>query len=244
MIRNTIPTLMLVAMLPALVAHTAFAHDVTLEPAGDAYVVLYGHGKEWIDYKPEQVVQVTGYDAAGKPAAIAAEHRPVMVGGLDGVRLEQEGVFVKAGNAGMITFLFEDGHWTETSDGWVKLSKNHFREYEKSNHYRMFNKTLFHWQAAYGKPVGLPVEIVPLADPWSAIDRLPVQILHEGKPAAGVKVEIDGDADEYVTDAQGKASIPMRKGGVHHLSTHREQKLDNDPKADKDNVYSNLIFTR
>lgn len=241
--RNPVPTVLLGAAF-ALLACTASAHDVSLEPAGDAHVVLYGHGKEWIHYKPEQVEKVTAYDAAGKAAAIAAESRPVMISGLDGVRLEHEGAFVKSGNAGMITFLFEDGNWTETSDGWVKLPKNHFREYEKSKHYQMYNKTLLRWQAPYGKPVGLAVEIVPLANPWSAIDRLPIQVLHEGKPAAGVKVEIDGDPEEYVTDAQGKASIPMRKDGVHHLSTNRERKLDNDPKADSKHIYSNLIFTR
>lgn len=240
---NTIPMLFWGATL-ALVSHAAIAHDVSLEPAGDAYVVLYGHGKEWIHYKPEQVEQVTGYDAAGKATAIAVEHRPVLIAGLDEVRLEHEGAFIKTGDAGMVTLLFQDGYWTETSDGWSSLPKNHFREYMKSNHYLMYNKTLLRWEAAYGKAVGLAVEIVPLANPWSGIDSLPIQVVHQGKPAAGVKVEIDGDPQEYVTDAQGKTSVPLRKGGVHYLSTNREQKLDGDPKADSRYTYSNLIFTR
>lgn len=241
--RNLISTFFRCAAL-ALAPFVAFAHDVSLEPAGDRYVVLYGHGKEWIDYKPEQVEQVTGYDAAGKATPITVESREVLVAGLDGVRLEHEGAFIDVGKAGMVTLLFRDGHWTETADGWASLPKNHFREPLKSNHYLMHNKTLFRWADAYGKLAGLELEIVPLANPWSGGDSLPVQVIYKGKPAAGVKVEIDGDPEEYTTDAQGRVSIPLRKGGVHHLSTNREEKLANDPKADSSYIYSNLIFTR
>ncbi len=221
-----------------------FAHDVRLTPMGDGYVVFFGHKNLWSPYKPDKVGQVTGYDAGGKAFEIVPEPREIMLTDLPGITIEEKGAFVRIGGAGMMTLLLKEGYWTETSDGWATLPKNHFKEYKESSYYDMYNKTLFRWAGAYAKPVGLSYEVVPLADPWSAIEHLPVQVFYRGQPLAGATVEIDGDANEYTTDAQGKAVLPLKARGVHYIFSLHGEELDDDPRTDINYISSNLIFTR
>jgi len=72
------------------------------------------------------------------------------------------------------------------------------------------------------KPIGLPLEIVPLADPLSRKvgDTLKVRVLFQAKPLANANLgwSHPGDGDTPVgtvrTDARGEALIPIAKGGL------------------------------
>ena len=86
------------------------------------------------------------------------------------------------------------------------------------------------------RPLGLPLEIVPLADPFARKtgDALPVRVLFRGKPLAGVNLGWDhpgGDgmaAGTVRTDPKGEALVPVAKAG---LMTVRLTHLTR-PKAD------------
>lgn len=116
--------------------------------------------------------------------------------------------------------------------------------------------------ARWQNRVGLPLEIVPLADPASA-SPLPVRVLWRGRPLAGVMVRawttplgaagapVDaaardsvGPAAERVTDARGEASLMLSGAGewmigaVHMLPcTERRQ-------ADWESWWASLTFAR
>jgi uncharacterized GH25 family protein len=81
------------------------------------------------------------------------------------------------------------------------------------------------------RPVGLPLEIVPLEPPaqWKAGARLRVQVLHQGKPLAGAEVHAtyvghraeDGAATTK-TNAEGQAELHTRSAAVWVLKVqHR-----------------------
>lgn len=72
--------------------------------------------------------------------------------------------------------------------------------------------------ASWREPVGLALEIVPLADPTRlrAGDALPVRVLSAGRPLGGLPLRAvaRGRAPAFVTtDARGEASIPLAAGG-------------------------------
>jgi uncharacterized GH25 family protein len=72
------------------------------------------------------------------------------------------------------------------------------------------------------KPIGLPLEIVPIVDPFSKSvgDALPVRVLFGGKPLANANLGWDhpGDGEAPAgtvrTDGDGKALIPLAKPGL------------------------------
>lgn len=72
--------------------------------------------------------------------------------------------------------------------------------------------------------VGMPLEIVAEANPYE-LERggqLPVQVLHEGKPLAGVTLKVFTLATaknpvRVVTDKDGRASVVLERAGEHLL---------------------------
>lgn len=72
----------------------------------------------------------------------------------------------------------------------------------------------------YDRPVGLDLELVPLADPYAlaAGDTLPMRLLLRGAPAAGVRVAaLHHDRPETpvmaVTDDQGEVALALPRAG-------------------------------
>lgn len=235
---------MAAACLLAL-AFPALAHDIKLVADGDGYILAYGHGDKWEGYKTAQVKSAIGYDTDGKPSAITVEKRELQFAGVPGGMLSDDAARIKPADAGMVTVLFDDGYWTKTSDGWANQSKKHFKQHEESSQYWMYTKTLFKWSASYAKPVGLDLEIVPLANPWDKdLKSLPIQLLYQGKPLANTDVEIEGNTDLFTTDAQGKTNIPLHASGINYIGTSHKQVLTNDPDRDEFEITTNLRFTR
>jgi uncharacterized GH25 family protein len=99
-------------------------------------------------------------------------------------------------------------------------------------------------------PVGLPLEVVPLKDPYAlgAADRLPVQVLYEGRPLPGALVmltnlEFDGHpVEQNLTDKSGETSFFMPKVGSWLVNVLWTQPIQGNPDADFDTTFSSLTF--
>jgi len=100
------------------------------------------------------------------------------------------------------------------------------------------------------KPVGLPLEIVPLRDPYDlgVGQQLPVQVLYQGRPLPGATVmltslEFDGQALETkLSDPSGKATFFVPHVGTWLVNVLWTQPLQGDPDADFDTTFSSLTF--
>jgi uncharacterized GH25 family protein len=102
--------------------------------------------------------------------------------------------------------------------------------------------------AAATRPVGLPLEIVPLADPFARPDRLPVRVLLEGRPLPGALVKLTDlahdteTAEAHRTDAAGQAAFVMPAAGDWRLSVVWTKPLGPDEDADFETTFSSLSF--
>lgn len=100
-------------------------------------------------------------------------------------------------------------------------------------------------------PIGMTLEIIPLVLP-ACLKRgasLPVEVRYRGKPLVGATLhfvklgEEGGDVGQWVTGAQGRASLPYPGAGTWMLQSVWSAPLTGDPRGDYDTVFSSLSFS-
>jgi uncharacterized GH25 family protein len=100
------------------------------------------------------------------------------------------------------------------------------------------------------KPVGLPLEIVPAASPYSRPRpaSFPVRVLYNGHVLTGALVKlIDLEQDlapveARRTDSTGLATFPMPRTGSWLISVVWTKRLENSPDADFETIFASLTF--
>jgi uncharacterized GH25 family protein len=105
-------------------------------------------------------------------------------------------------------------------------------------------------QAHVTKPLGLPLEIVPLVSPCSEPrpSSIPVRIVYEGYalPGAHVKLyNLEQDlaaVDVRRTDHTGLATFPMPSGGSWLISVVWTKRLESSSEADFETIFASLTF--
>jgi uncharacterized GH25 family protein len=105
-------------------------------------------------------------------------------------------------------------------------------------------------QGQVSKPVGLPLEIVPEANPYgvpqSAI--LPVRVIYAGRPLAGALVKLTNLKDDaspfevHLTGRDGRASFTMPNSGTWLLNVIWTKALPRSEETDFETVFSSLSF--
>lgn len=105
-------------------------------------------------------------------------------------------------------------------------------------------------QGQVSKPVGLPLEIVPEANPYG-VQRpahLPIRVLYENRPLAGAMVKLTNLNDDatpfevHLTDQDGRASFSMPASGAWLLNVIWTKALPSSDEADFETVFSSLSF--
>ena len=100
------------------------------------------------------------------------------------------------------------------------------------------------------RPVGLPLEIVPEANPY-AVPRpasLPVRVIYAGHPLAGALVkltDLKNDASPFevhLTDREGRATFTMPGSGTWLLNVIWTKALPRSDAQDFETVFSSLSF--
>ncbi len=223
----TSPCLLVAGMTPV-----AQAHDAWIEPRDGGYVVLYGHGEKLESYAADKVKSVRAVDGKGRPMAVRVE------AAAQPVRVRPKG------RPALFVLHFDNGFWSQTTDGWKNVPKNETQNPLASSHAVKFGKTVLAWNAATPKPQGLQLEILPLSDRQPAAgDSLPVQVRWEGAPLVRARItraEYGGEK-VFETDADGKASLPVLSGRQLIEVTHTKD-LPNDSRADVYAASANLVF--
>jgi len=104
--------------------------------------------------------------------------------------------------------------------------------------------------AQVNKPVGLPLEIVPEANPYEArrSATLPVRVLYAGHALAGALVKLtnlandDSPFEVRLTNRDGRASFTMPNAGAWLLNVIWTKALPRSEETDFETVFSSLSF--
>jgi Domain of unknown function (DUF4198) len=103
----------------------------------------------------------------------------------------------------------------------------------------------------YDHQAGFAIEIVPEKDPYllKPGEQLPVKVLFQGKPAAGLSMEAawagpQGKGVQRVgtTDSQGRIVVPLRAAGRWRLHTIKMERCTEPAVADWESSWASLTF--
>lgn len=120
--------------------------------------------------------------------------------------------------------------------------------------YSRYSKLLVGASEANTKPLGHVLEIVPLTDPATlkSGEPLEVQVLFKGQPLADVQIaaaysgaEMKGHEFPVVTrtDANGKATLKLDRGGLWYARLIHMVPAENDPDYQWRSFFATMTFT-
>lgn len=219
-------------LLPLLIISSLYGHDLYLMPqkfrpaAGEAILISAHTGDSFpMSEQPVDPARLTSLPAGEWRMLGKATHMtlPVQAGS------QYFGVFTKPRllemePAKFIDYLKEEGLTSQIAAFKTMTGKS--REM-----YAKFAKTYVvagQSTGNFAKPLGLKIEIVPQADPADLKpgDKLPVQLLFDGKPIADIQLEIAISLDPRVksvlsiagrTNSDGKLNIVIPTAGKIRL---------------------------
>lgn len=206
---------LLLVLLVLALAREAGAHEFWLEPRGDAFVLVYGHGDDRSSYRAEVLKEARAFGPAGKEVALMRT-----VAG-DQVHLAPSAPVAE------IVLTVDTGYWVKTIRGWKNRTRRQEPRNVDSQKSLEYGRMLVRPGQAATKPRGLPLEIVPQG-PVAA--SFPVQVLLRGRPLAGARLEC-GHRDLGVTDAEGRLTVRMPGSGWRVLVARHREPLEGDPDA-------------
>lgn len=211
----------------------AAAHDLWVASGKGKWVVMWGHGDESDPYQPDQIRQVQAYDAAGQNVPVTVEAG------------NQQAFLRPQARPALISLVFASGPWVKTPDGYKNLSKREAKDALESFKSIIYNKNLWQWHPRFGQPLGGKMELVPLRDPLSLKpgDRLPLQVLYDGKPLAEAAVSAPGiEKGSLKTGSDGKVMVPVLANGQVIIKANRRTPTPQDPDADILSETASLVF--
>ncbi len=150
---------------------------------------------------------------------------------------------------------FKDGEWlqrgkTQLSEKQLEKAVSHGAYYQHVKSYVSLHTTTNSWE----KPLGHPLEIVPLSHPNKVTqgESLSFKVLYFGQPLANAKVKVlhqgfrmkeHGDEPEFVmTNAQGVATAKFDDVSRYLLATEHTSDLAGDKDATFQNHRSSLML--
>jgi uncharacterized GH25 family protein len=151
--------------------------------------------------------------------------------------------------------------WSQTPDGWAMKPKNEAKAATSCGYFIENAKGVINVGASgdiaiIAKPAGLPLEIVPKANPSGVkpLGKLPLTVYLDGKPIAGVKVEgryagydklvgsPEARAFVSVSDSKGELNFVPLAAGDWILTARYEKPYEDLKKCDKTDYGTSLFF--
>ena len=230
-----IPAYLLLAGLFA--SSGAFAHGLWTEQRRGNIEVVYGHGAEDDAFKAEKISGAWAYDVTGKMIPVTVE------------RLADHARLQPLRKPAVLGVALDNGAWSKTPDGkWVNQGRSQVPDSTESLHTFKYSLAIYAENAKLPDLKALKLVIVPETDPLKVGPGkpLPVRVLADGKPLAGV--ELVGDyrgAPHQVsatTDAEGRAQVMVRNEGLNIISASVYLPVKNDPNIESRGLFTSLTF--
>ena len=218
--------------LTLVLAATVSAHETYVAKEGAAYVIMHGHHGKSDPYNPQLMKAVKAFDASGKEIAVTRKPQ------------EHKLTLTFAQNPALVEFVYDTGPRVKTPEGWKSMSKREAKGLEARKWVKCV-KQINQWNKRFGHPLGGKMEIVPGKNPLALKvgDKLPFQVLYNGKPMAGATVSAAGvKRNTLKTDAHGRAVVVIKKSGLNTVGASQNTPTPNDPDADVLGEIATLVF--
>jgi uncharacterized GH25 family protein len=250
------------------------AHDFWLQPseywitpdARTPMTLLVGHGPDR-QRSPIPARRITRFQAIAPKGTVVDLHEQLQLGGIadDGdFRLKDPGVYVLVlqtddrAQTHLPSIRFNDYLKIEgLTPALEQRARLNQMDRDGSERYSRCAKSIVQVgpigagaQGQVSRPVGMPLEIVPEANPYGVprSPSLPVRVIYAGHPLAGALVKItdlNNDASPFevhVTDRDGRASFTMPNSGRWLLNVIWTKVLPRSEETDFETVFSSLSF--
>ncbi|WP_017903930.1 DUF4198 domain-containing protein [Pseudomonas asplenii] len=229
--------LKLVAVLALLTAPHVSAHGLWTEQRRGNIEVVYGHGAEDDAFQGQKVKRAWAFDTAGKMIPVTVARLP------DHARLQP----LKP--AAVMAVVLDNGPWSQTPDQrWVNKDRTQVPNAIDSTHALKYSLAINQPGARLPKLDMLRLVIIPQTDPLTVGpgNELDVQVLVDGKPAAGIELYTDfrGAPDEIggKTDEAGRARIKVRNEGLNVIAAKATLTRPHDGPVAKESLFASLTF--
>jgi len=226
-----------IALLGLLLATQASAHGLWTEQRRGNIEVIYGHGAEDNAFKAQKVSGAWAYDLGGKMIPVTVERLP------DHARLQP----LKP--PAVLAVALDNGMWSQTADKkWINEGRSKVPGAIESTHTFKYSLAIYEPGAKLPKLDEIKFVIRPEVDPLTVGpgQSLPVQVLLDGKPAAGVKLVGDyrsaPDTVSTETDAEGRAKVVVRNEGLNVIAAQMEIALKDNKDVATRGVLTSLTF--
>ncbi|MBZ7984253.1 DUF4198 domain-containing protein [Campylobacter sp. RM12647] len=196
-----------ITLASIFVASSAFAHQFFPIKTDDGYKVGFWADDHWGQFQSDRIFGVSAKDSKGKKLKAGYDYL-------------NNKIFIE-GNPSVASVNYDFGYYTFTKDGkHYSQARNEITDITGANEVTQtrkifkMGKSIFAWDEASSKPLGLKFEIIPLENPLDKKvgDKLKVQVLLDGKPISGVEFEDQNDdIDDITTDDKGIATLTLSK---------------------------------
>jgi len=199
--------------------------------------VIYGHGAEDNVFKAQKISGAWAYDASGKMIPVTVE------------RLSDHARLKPLKSPAVLAVALDNGMWSQTAEKkWVNEGRSKVPGAIESTHTFKYGLAIYQPGATLPKLDQLKLLILPEVDPLTVGPgkSLPVRVLLDGKPAAGVKLVGDyRNAPSTLsteTDKDGRAQVLVRNEGLNVIAAQVEIPLKDNADVATRGLFSSLTF--
>lgn len=213
------------------------AHGLWTEQRRGNIETIYGHGAEDNAFKAEKISGAWAYDSRAKMIPITLK------------RLDDHARLEPLKPPAMVAVTLDNGPWSLTPDQqWINQGRSKVPSSTKSLHTFKYSLAIYQEGAKLPALDQLKMVIVPEVDPLEVgVGKLlPVRVLIDGKPAAGIELIGDYRGAPHqvsaVTDAAGRAQVMVRNEGLNIIAAEANLPVANDPDIETRGLFTSLTF--
>ncbi|MEE5114408.1 DUF4198 domain-containing protein [Pseudomonas alliivorans] len=229
--------LVALSLLIALFAAQVSAHGLWTEQRRGNIEVVYGHGAEDNAFKAQKVSGAWAYDRQGRMIPVTVQ------------RLDDHARLVPIKPPAILSVALDNGMWTRNAEKkWINEGRSKVPNGTDSIHTFKYSVAIYEEGAKLPTFEKLNFVIVPQADPLKVgVGKpLPVKVLVDGKPAAGIKLIGDyrsaPDVVSAETDAQGIATVLVRNEGLNIIAAEVTLPVKDNADIAERGLFTSLSF--
>ena len=230
-------SLALLGLLGAMFATHVSAHGLWTEQRRGNIEIIYGHGAEDNAFKAQKISGAWAYDAEGKMIPVTVQ------------RLADHARLQPLKSPAVLAVALDNGMWSQTANKkWINEGRSKVPGAIESTQTFKYSLAIYQPGAKLPKLDQMKLLILPEVDPLTVGPgkSLPVRVLLDGKPVAGVKLVGDYRSAPNTlsteTDAEGRAQVLVRNEGLNVIAAQVEVQLKDNPDVASRGLFSSLTF--